>query len=862
MGGARGIDSTAMAPQGDELAGKAAEFPVTVDPADLATHAAARPADDAERENGDPVTGLPKALRAFVVCKDPKVILVPGALADAECDHVLDLAAGVEMSSSTSCCLRPQQTGIIERIERRLATLAGQPVAHLERLVVHRCMPNEVPNTNQFKHPSQTCLLFVQLAELESGGELELPVLAFKCTPRRGAAILWPSTLPDAQEDTRLVHRVAASPQANSLLVASFHCQKVRLLLEAGPSTAFSDAYHIDVQQMAGIRASAPDAAGSSGTSTPFLLGTDPRIKVAAKLLTAEDVARVLSCRSEGNDGCPVPPFQQGSVSLRAAIPFDGLEEKICSLCDFWPEALESLRIVQTPMVPELCNRGCGKEEVYICLSEQEEVLFPNLGVRLTLRAGDALLIPNVNESAGHPLEEVRGVHSHHIQDVLSGDSTAKRSLGLQVNFASPYVPIETLAPLPPLSPGLVLQLGTFSGKLTKPKGMGSFGAVWGAKALTGSTPGNAVIKEIVCDHAGLEDSNREVRLLQMLLDGGEEGGGDENASLWKRVPRILGSHQEKVQLLPPVWRTRVAMTEVAGMPLDHFLLKQAETTSPAAGSTNPGDLVGRVAEASNFAMALLSQLAPVLRYISKHLVHRDVNAHNILVEGSLSDPQFALVDFGLAVELEQWRARSGASSCSNANVGGDSRYWPMSAWIMLVCGWPELSQYPQLQWEYETHLDFQGLGITALQSFHSILGPEGLDEELSKLNAAWVAYWDYTTQSWKRIFGAFQSGSAEGINAAKLALLEEGVYNTIARTLGGVRSAWRSIGQATSSGADTRPLPPGKLAASLLELLSAGAKVGLEEGVHAPDWAVLDDLLNKNTLRGADGGSLRLFVS
>eukprot|EP00971_Amphidinium_carterae_P042114 827409-Amphidinium_carterae.1 len=41
-----------------------------------------------------------------------------------------------------------------------------------------------------------------------------------------------------------------------------------------------------------------------------------------------------------------------------------------------------------------------------------------------------------------------------------------------------------------------VLQLGTFSGKLTKPKGMGSFGAVWGAKALTGSTPGNAVIKD------------------------------------------------------------------------------------------------------------------------------------------------------------------------------------------------------------------------------------------------------------------------------------------------------------------------------------------------------------------------------
>jgi len=855
--------------EGDELTGKAAECAVTVDPAELAAQTLSRPADEEKKENGDPATGLPRALRAFVVCKDPKVIVIPGAVADAECDHVLDLAAGADSTATSSCCLRPQQTGIVERLERRLATLAGQPLANLERLVVHRCLPNEVPDTNQFKHPNQMCLLFVQLVEVQSGGELELPALGLKCAPRRGAATLWPAMLPDSQEDTRLIHRFASDNQSNALLVASFHCQKVRLVLEAGPSTSFSDSYHIDVQQMAGTAVAAPDAAATDSTrsSAPFLLGTDPRIKVAAKLLSDEEVKDVLNLQTQGDAERPssLQPFEKGSISLRSSIPLDGLaflQEKVTTLGEFRVEALESWRIVQTSVMPELCNRGCGKEEVYICLTEQEEVLFPNLGVRLTLRSGDALLIPNVNESAGHPVEELRGVHTHHVLDEVSGDMSTKRSIGLQVNFAAPYVPAEHLTPLPPLSPGLVLQVGAFSGELTRVIGMGSFGAVWGAKILSGPPAGNAVVKEIVCDHAGLDDANREVQLLQRLLDGGEEGGCNETDTLWRRMPRILGSHQEKVKLMPPVWRTRVAMTEVAGMPLDHFLLKQAESSSPSAGSTNPGVLADRVAQASGFAVALLTQLAPVMQYISKHMIHRDVNAHNILVAGSLSEPEFALVDFGLAVELQQWRARSGPASCCNANVGGDSRYWPMSAWIQLVCGWPELSKYPQLQWEYETHLDFQGLGITALQSFHSMLGAEGLDEELQKLHAAWTAYWEYATSAWQRIFSAFQTGSGEGINAAKLALLQEGVYNQIARTLSGLRSAWRTAGQALSKEADSGALPPGQLIVSFLELVSAGATVGLEEGVHAPDWTVLVELLKENKLHGAEGDFVTLFAS
>eukprot|EP00959_Pyramimonas_sp_CCMP1952_P043471 909128-Pyramimonas_sp.AAC.1 len=64
-------------------------------------------------------------------------------------------------------------------------------------------------------------------------------------------------------------------------------------------------------------------------------------------------------------------------------------------------------------------------------------------------------------------------------------------------------------------------------------------------------------------------------------------------------------------------------MTRIAGDPLDSFLERRASQGGPRAG----------LQEASFFARQLLVQLAPAFEHISELAYHRDVNAHNILVD-------------------------------------------------------------------------------------------------------------------------------------------------------------------------------------------------------------------------------------
>eukprot|EP00913_Durusdinium_trenchii_P023616 g22188.t1 len=87
-------------------------------------------------------------------------------------------------------------------------------------------------------------------------------------------------------------------------------------------------------------------------------------------------------------------------------------------------------------------------------------------------------------------------------------------------------------------------------------------------------------------------------------------------------------------------------------------------------------------------ARALLEQLAPTMAAISKVTYHRDVNAHNILahLEGDRPPVSFGLVDFGLAVDASTWMDVSAANPLGKSeweylDVGGDCRYWPVSAW-------------------------------------------------------------------------------------------------------------------------------------------------------------------------------------
>jgi len=288
------------------------------------------------------------------------------------------------------------------------------------------------------------------------------------------------------------------------------------------------------------------------------------------------------------------------------------------------------------------------------------------------------------------------------------------------------------------------------------------------------------------------------------------------------------------------MWRVRLAMTKVPGVPVDRFV----EACRRKRNNSGNASLAARASvaqqhmhfvEACSVARELVLQLAPTFEQISKLAYHRDVNSHNILVDGDSTNPVFGLVDFGLAVDLANWQGPVGSQSWHLVDIGGDCRYWPMSAWLQFECGWQELSKYPPLSVEYQQQLDFHALGITALQVI-AAMAPQVDDESLAPqfkaLQVAWDRYWEDSTRFWQRLLEVFRHGGDQ--NALKVSCITEGVHNIVGADLAALRSALRDAFDACRP-VGLRQFRP--LFAALLELISAGGTVGFEENKRPPTW-------------------------
>lgn len=442
-----------------------------------------------------------------------------------------------------------------------------------------------------------------------------------------------------------------------------------------------------------------------------------------------------------------------------------------------------------------------------------------------------------------------------------------------------------------PLERGVVLELGGGrSCRLTGPLGAGSFGTVWAAEVLSSRRPeaaGDAkdpeegswelAVKEIICQsQQDLAVARLEAELLRRL--GPEELQGRETCPAARcaflrqphiiqedRIPVLVSSMTET--LGTELWRVRLAMTRVPGVPLDRYFeeqrkrgISQASTVCSSGSSGGDASLnsIGsgcsakarRFLEACHIARELVSQLSPVLGRIASVAYHRDVNSHNIMVDATRL--RFGLVDFGLAVDIAKWRGPIGASSWHLVDIGGDCRYWPMSAWLQFECGWQELAKYPTLAAEYRTRLDLHALGLVALQVVATLCplsGPDepetGLPEGVTALLVAWRQYWDDATRLWARLLQCFRTGGDQ--DALKVACATEGAHNTIGHNLAELRAALREALQDftngfSESGSDARPL-----FGALLELLCAGGASGFDEEQEAeahlrppPSWEAI----------------------
>lgn len=436
---------------------------------------------------------------------------------------------------------------------------------------------------------------------------------------------------------------------------------------------------------------------------------------------------------------------------------------------------------------------------------------------------------------------------------------------------------------------GTVLRIGDCVCRITVPLGMGSFGAVWAAEALEG-TSGEVAVKEILCrTPQELTNSALEAQLLATLTEGepsecakpnpavgsrecsvtggdGGSGGTGIGSQHSGKIPKLVASETESIS--QDVWRVRLVMSKVPGIPLDRFLQRWQKNI--ASLSITPRQLFD---EGCRVARELIVQLAPTFERIAGVAYHRDVNSHNVLVETTDPlNPRFGLVDFGLAVDLKQWQGPVGPSSWHLVDIGGDCRYWPMSAWLQFECGWEELSKYPPLAEEYQSQLDFHALGITALQVLAAMSSIESTDcspgaadgshpdgfnmdlpDEVRILQQAWSQYWADATRFWERLLDVFRKGGDQ--NGLKVACITEGVHNTIGQDLANLRQALRDAAQACES-AGTGFVHVQPLFGALLELVSAGGAVGLDEASWVASWAAVHAMAASNGATGAGTGS------
>merc|ERR1712032_1389237 len=71
------------------------------------------------------------------------------------------------------------------------------------------------------------------------------------------------------------------------------------------------------------------------------------------------------------------------------------------------------LRVVCGGTKIGMCNRGCGSKSAIVCISKRDEVLFPQLGMRVVMRRGDMLMWRNIDWDSGKGIEDLRTLRVH-----------------------------------------------------------------------------------------------------------------------------------------------------------------------------------------------------------------------------------------------------------------------------------------------------------------------------------------------------------------------------------------------------------------------------------------------------------------
>lgn len=173
-----------------------------------------------------------------------------------------------------------------------------------------------------------------------------------------------------------------------------------------------------------------------------YRLSVEPAVVAVPRVLTASEAQQLVEMASFTGDSDALSHGKiskfQGTQTLRifafAENPLvEEIEGRLVAAAGLGLEYLTGLRIVRPCRELGFCNRGCGPKSAYICLGAAgEEVFFPELGIRLVLEPGDAIMWPNVDWSTGQAVEDLRTLRVHRESNI---DAASLGLLGLDVLF-------------------------------------------------------------------------------------------------------------------------------------------------------------------------------------------------------------------------------------------------------------------------------------------------------------------------------------------------------------------------------------------------------------------------------------------
>jgi len=339
------------------------------------------------------------------------------------------------------------------------------------------------------------------------------------------------------------------------------------------------------------------------------------------------------------------------------------------------------------------------------------------------------------------------------------------------------------------------VEIGGRSFRLLKVIGRGAFGVVWSAQEHPEAS--EIAIKAVTStDNASFASAAFEAELLEMLT------AAQSHSSSKPHVPQYITHSTTRTS--SGGGTVRLAMSFVPGGTLDKWLYGISDEDHKSVDAAQlvdghlPGGQQGQWLFDGSCSMVrkLLTQLSCVFAHLASLAFHRDVSSHNVLVDfpggEQAQRPEFALIDFGLAVRSGSW-----SREWKNSNLAGDPRYWAPSAWMAFAFGFKYVATHPNtgFQQQYITRMDHFSLGVLGLEVLFALWHvAEAYDGQLPgmlEVRAAWCKFWVNVIH----LFQMFHRHGAQEVRQFLSQSREDGI-STMVNHLKQLRNALRAAAQ------------------------------------------------------------------